>query len=172
MYVSIFSFCVKAMRLIKVLLHLHNDNKRIMNELKKNALTKPIWRGYADKGTENEVGSRTAGSNEFKAVFIMLEQCGLKWIKLLWFHFFSLFLVSAYDGVIFPGGILFFSVFVLASGGPSLGRTLPFTALVPGDGEGKKRPHLCRTQSFNIHMFSGLFHHHHTVKKIEINWSP
>lgn len=109
---------------------------------KKNALAKPIWRGYADKGTENEVGSRTAGSNEFKAVFIMLEQCGLKWIKLLWFHFFSLFLVSAYDGVIFPGGILFFSVFVLASGGPSLGRTLPFTALVPGDGEGKKG-HIC-----------------------------
>lgn len=32
----------------------------------------------ADKVTENEVGSRAAGSNEFKAVFIMLEQCGLK----------------------------------------------------------------------------------------------
>lgn len=38
LYVSIFSFCVKAMRLIKVLLHLHNDNKRIMNELKKKTL--------------------------------------------------------------------------------------------------------------------------------------
>lgn len=64
-------------------------------------------------------------------------------------------------------GFYFFSVFVLASGGPSLGRTLPLTALVPGDGEGKKGPHLCKTQGFNIHMFSGLFHH--TVKKIEIN---
>lgn len=140
LYVSIFSFCVKAMRLIKVLLHLHNDNKRIMNELKKkNALTKPTWRGYADKGTENEVGSRAAGSNEFKAVFIMLEQCGLKWIKLLWFHFFSLFLVSAYDGVIFPGGILFFLCFCPCQWRPFPGENAAAHSAGPWWRRGKKR---------------------------------
>lgn len=100
--------------------------KRIMNGLKRNAWAKPTWRGYTEKGTENKMGSMTASLNEFTAVFIMLEQCALKCIKLLWFHLFSIFGLYLWWCLFFPGRILFFSVFVLASGGPSLGRTPPF----------------------------------------------